>query len=118
MTSPAAWLDITAVDAPASRAFYAELFGWRIDVVEELDYGLVRTDAPLAGGIGQAAAANPHPAGVVTYVPVDDVAAAVTRAVDAGGALLVAPWELPGMGTMAVIGDPDGNRIGVWAPPA
>jgi uncharacterized protein len=51
-------------------------------------------------------------------VPVDDVAAAVTRAVDAGGALLVAPWELPGMGTMAVIGDPDGNRIGVWAPPA
>jgi predicted enzyme related to lactoylglutathione lyase len=38
--------------------------------------------------------------------------------IDAGGALLVEPWDLPGMGTMAVIGDPDGNRIGVWTPPA
>ncbi len=116
MTRPAVWIDVTAADAPASRAFYAGLFGWEIDVVEELDYGLVRTDAPLAGGIGQAAAANPHPPGVVTYVPVDDVEAAVARAVDAGGVLLLAPWEFPGMGVMAVIGDPDGNRVGVWAP--
>src|SRR3954453_2925656 len=118
MTRPAVWIDITAADAPASRAFYARLFGWGIDVVEELDYGLVRTGAPLAGGIGQAGGGGPHPPGVVTYVPVDDVAAAVTRAVEAGGALLVEPWDLPGMGTMAVIGDPDGNRIGVWAAPA
>ena len=98
MTRPAAWIDVTAVDAPASRAFYSRLFGWEIDVVQELDYGLVRTEGPLAGGIGQAADANPHPAGVVTYVPVEDVGAAVARALDAGGALLVAPWELPGMG--------------------
>ena len=118
MTRPAAWIDVTARDAPASRAFYAGLFGWRIDVVEELDYGLVRADAPLAGGIGQAADANPHPPGVVTYVPVDDVPATVARALDAGGALLVEPWEQPGMGVMAVIGDLDGNRVGVWAPPS
>jgi predicted enzyme related to lactoylglutathione lyase len=44
--------------------------------------------------------------------------AAVARAVDVGGAVLVAPWELPGTGVMAVIGDPDGNRVGVWVPPA
>jgi predicted enzyme related to lactoylglutathione lyase len=118
MPDPAVWIDVTAADAAASRTFYARLFGWDIEVVEALDYGLVRTDGPLAGGIGQATATNPHPAGVVVYVPVADVAAAVDRARHAGGALLVEPWELPGMGTMAVVGDPDGHRIGVWTPPS
>ncbi|MDL5155500.1 VOC family protein [Actinomycetospora termitidis] len=115
MDRPAVWIDVTASDASASRAFYGELFGWRIDVDEQLDYGLVDAGGSLAGGIGQAGDASPHPVGVVTYVPVEDVTAAVARAEEAGGSVLVEPWTLPGLGTMAVVGDPDGNRIGLWA---
>jgi predicted enzyme related to lactoylglutathione lyase len=29
----------------------------------------------------------------------------------------VAPWEAPGMGVMAVVLDPGGMRVGLWAPP-
>jgi uncharacterized protein len=52
MGRPAVWIDVTASDAGRSRAFYGELFGWRIDVVEEIDHGLVEPGADgLAGGI-------------------------------------------------------------------
>ena len=76
MDNAAVWIDVTASDAPASRAFYGELFGWRIETDEQLDYGLVDAGGTFAGGIGQAGAMSPHPVGVVTYVPVDDVDAA------------------------------------------
>lgn len=118
MTRPAVWLDVTASDVARSREFYGTLFGWQIDVVEEMDYGLVRPDPEggLAGGIGQAGEGNRHPVGVVAYVPVDDVGEALERAAALGVTTAVEPWSLPGMGTMAVVLDPDGRRVGLWGP--
>jgi hypothetical protein len=63
MAGPAVWIDITAADAPASRAFYARLFGWEIDVVEELDYGLLRPGRPWrAASVRPATRARTRPA--------------------------------------------------------
>lgn len=115
MSSAPAWIDITAREAERSRTFYGELLGWEIDVEESVNYGLVQpSDERLPGGIGQASADSPHPPGVVVYFTVDDLGRALERAERLGAARLVAPWELPGLGRMAVIGDPDGNRIGLW----
>lgn len=72
-------------------------------------------DGPPAGGIGQAGSLGPHPAGVVAYFPVTDVDAAVSAAKDLGGTVAVEPWEISGLGRMAVVVDPQGNRIGVVA---
>ena len=117
MGRPAVWIDVTASDAGRSREFYGELFGWRIDVVEEIDYGLVEPGADgLAGGIGQAGEGHRHPVGVVAYIPVDDVDEALSRATALGATTAVEPWTLPGMGTMAVVLDPDGQRVGLWGP--
>lgn len=115
MSRPPAWIDITAEDAERSRAFYRDLLGWEIHVEESMDYGLVQP-APerLPGGIGQATGEGPHPPGVVVYFTVDDLEAALARAERLGSTCLVSPWELPGLGRMAVIGDPDGNRVGLW----
>ncbi|GAA4743398.1 hypothetical protein [Actinomycetospora chibensis] len=44
MGRPSVWNDVTASDAGRSRQFYGELLGWRIDVVEEIDDGLVVLD--------------------------------------------------------------------------
>ncbi len=115
MSQPVAWFDITAQDATTSRAFYGELFGWPVNVIESLDYGLVEADdGRLPGGIGQAGEQNPHPAGVVIYFPVEDVDVALARAESLGATCLIRPFELPGYGRMAVIADPDGNRVGIW----
>jgi uncharacterized protein len=117
MTRPAAWIDITASDAGRSRDFYAGLFGWPIDVVEEMDYGVVAPGAErLPGGIGQAGDGHRHPVGMVTYFTVDDVPASLERAIALGATAAVEPWEVPGMGTMAVVLDPDGTRVGLWRP--
>lgn len=115
MTNPPAWIDITAQDAERSRTFYRELLGWEIRVEESMNYGLVQPNAErLPGGIGQASVDSPHPAVVVVYFAVDDLDATLERSEALGAQALVPAWELPGMGRMAVIGDPDGNRIGVW----
>lgn len=111
-TAPA-WIDITATDVVAARAFYEQLFGWRLQLIEALNYSLVEPDKDtLPGGIGQADATRP--AGVVTYFSVPDLEASLARAEELGGKTAVPPWEVPGLGRMAVFLDLDGNRIGLW----
>ncbi|RZU20530.1 hypothetical protein EV645_2765 [Kribbella rubisoli] len=108
-----AWIDITASDAPASRAFYSELFGWRLRLVEELDYALVEPGpSTLPGGIGSADATRA--AGITTYFSVPDVELTLVRAEALGATVSTPPWTVPGLGRMAVILDPDGNRVGLW----
>ena len=114
MMKPAIWIDITSKNAAVSREFYARIFGWKIDVIEELNYGLTESPQGVPGGIGEAGDYTPHPAGIVAYFPVADLQAALAEAERAKSECVVQPWELPGYGRMAVILDPDGNRIGLW----
>jgi predicted enzyme related to lactoylglutathione lyase len=112
-STPPAWIDITATDAAKTRAFYEQLFGWRLQLIEALNYALVEPDAgTLPGGIGQQDAT--HPAGVVTYFSVPDLEASLAKAEELGGKTAVPPWEVPGLGRMAIFLDPDNNRIGLW----
>lgn len=114
MTQPPVWFDITANDATTSRRFYEDLFGWEITVDESRNYALTETAGGVPGGIGQARDGYPHPPGVVIYFTVDDVDATLQRAERLGATPTVLPWEVPGLGKMAVLHDPDGNRIGLW----
>ena len=55
-------------------------------------------------------------AGVKVYVRVEDLDRYLERAEELGGARLVPPMELPGgFGRIAVLADPDGNPVGLWA---
>lgn len=54
-------------------------------------------------------------AGVIAYFPVDDVDAAVSAAQDLGASLVIEPWEIPGLGRMALVTDPEGNRVGLMS---
>jgi len=49
------------------------------------------------------------------YVNVEDVQAALDRAVELGGKTLVGPITIPA-GTFAWFADPDGNTIGLLKP--
>lgn len=80
-------------------------------------YALVDTQsdpASVMGGIGP----SMHPAdtGVKFYVRVDDLAATLDRAVELGGSRIAEPAELPDdYGSYAILADPDGNPVGLWA---
>ena len=93
------YLEIVTPDVDAVCASYAEEFG---PPVPEL--GGART-ATLAGGGRVGVRAPMHESEVPTvrpYVLVDDIEAAVARAVAAGAEVAHPPLEIPGQGTFAI----------------
>lgn len=116
MSHPVAFFEIVSRDAPRLHRFYTDLFGWIVETDED-GYGLVDTgagDDAVTGGIGPSVA--PDDTGVKIYVRTNALADTIARAEELGSSVYVEPMELPGgFGTIAVISDPDGNPVGLWA---
>ncbi len=111
----AAWFDLSSPDAPRARAFYGGLFGWPVHVLDGSGtYALVGDDGAgqPTGGIGQAGPDAPY-TGFAVYFRVDDLDAALERAVELGGARRLEPHPVPGGDRLAVFTDPDGNAVGL-----
>ncbi|MDQ4133212.1 MAG: VOC family protein [Actinomycetota bacterium] len=118
MGQPVAYFEITSDDAVRAQKFYAELFDWTVAADPTTDgYGLVDTgagDGAVSGGIGPSMA--PGDTGVKIYVRVDDLDSYLDRGEALGGTRLLPPTDLPGgYGRIAVLADPDGNPVGLWA---
>jgi uncharacterized protein len=118
MGHPVAFFEVVSPDHERAQKFYAELFGWSVAADPEMGgYGLVDTGAgedAIGGGIGPAE--EPGETGTRVYVRVPDLDAALDRAAELGGTRLVPPTDLPGgYGRFAMLADPDGNRVGLWA---
>ena len=113
MANPVVHFEIMGKDAIRLQKFYADLFGWKIGepAAEMGYYGLVDAGSSgLAGGIGQDPSGTPR---VPVYAQVPDLQATLDRAVAAGGTVLMTPTEIPGIVTMAMFADPDGNAVGL-----
>lgn len=113
---PVAHFEIVSGNAPRLQKFYADLFGWTITTDDD-GYGLVDTggvDAAVTGGIGPSMAVGDT--GVKIYVRTHDLEATLAEAKSLGSAVYLDPMELPGgYGRIAVVSDPDGNPVGLWA---
>ena len=110
-----------ADDLVASRRFYEALFGWSF---ENPYPGFLRTlDAGPAGVPGargpigalqeRRSLLDAPTRGAECTFAVDDLDAAVARAVACGGAVAMAPAPIPGAGTLAFVTDPGGNLVGL-----
>jgi uncharacterized protein len=112
------WIDTSQPDPDAAAAFYGALFGW--EIADRMPPGsnekyLV---AQLRGG-DVAAIAGPAPADAGppvwnTYVWVESADESAARVRDAGGAVLVEPFEALAAGRMAVCADGEGAVFSVW----
>ena len=93
MGAPVKWFEISTTDPAAVRAFYAEVFGWGLQVLEQDGYAMVDTggEGGIAGGIGEADGPNQ----ITFYVEVDDPQAYLDKIVEAGGKTLVPVTETP-----------------------
>lgn len=105
---------IAARDPARAAAFYADCFGWE---VSDREGAAVSFCAP--GGLQGSfwGDGEPSSAGPELYVAVDDVAAAVARAVRLGACRIARPGPGPGGATVAQLLDPEGNRVCVWQAP-
>ena len=118
MGQPVAFFEVISPNQERAQKFYAELFGWQVNADPAMGgYALVDTGAgegAIGGGIG--ASSEPGDTGVKIYRRGDNLETYMSRAEQLGGSRVMPPMELPGdFGTIAVIADPDGNRVGLWA---
>jgi predicted enzyme related to lactoylglutathione lyase len=107
------YVQIPALDVRASAAFYARVFGWAThDRGDDAHLGFDDGAMHLSGAFvaGRAIAREP---GILPYVYVDGIDAALERATAAGGEVVTPPYP-EGDLWVATLRDPAGNVIGVW----
>jgi uncharacterized protein len=113
MGQPVVHFEIGVVDPSRSKAFYSELFEWRIEV-DDNGSGLVDTGAGagINGGImGMPRGVAPY---VTIYMGVDDLETYLERAQALGGRIVRPRMPVGEMGAFALLADPDGNVIGLF----
>ena len=125
------WSELMAEDAPAVAKFYAKVIGWQPfhasmgDMKKpakagEPSYTLFMQDGqPMCGAMTMSQAGMPAvPPRWFTYIAVDDVDKACKVATVAGGKVVKPAFDVPGVGRMAFIQDPEGAVVGLGTPAA
>lgn len=117
MSKPVMHFELVANDPKKLRSFFTTLFGWGVEEYAEMGYSMLHTrsdkeKAGIDGGIG--GASKELPAGLALYVQVEDVEKHLARALELGAKVLQQPYDVPGVGRMALFADPEGNRVGLW----
>jgi uncharacterized protein len=105
---PVVHWSITALDPGRQRAFYADLFNWVIG------------DGPFMQVVAGVGGPEPGPAGHIQagstartslYIQVADLRMTIDRAIELGGAEILAPLDIDGGPSLAAISDPEGNHL-------
>ena len=104
------WYELITSDVDAAQAFYAPLLGWAIRSagMADMDYRLAASPESDVAGIMRSPPESPMPPAWLGYIGVDDVDAMVASIVEGGGAVHMPPMDVPGVGRMAFVGDPQG----------
>jgi uncharacterized protein len=117
MTSPASgapnWVDLATVDLEGAKHFYTRLFGWTTEVSDGYTTFLLN-GLPVAGA--GPLTAESQPTAWSTYLATDDADAVAFRVVQAGGKVLVEPFDVMEQGRLAAFLDPAGAPFSVWQP--
>lgn len=114
------WVDVSQPDPEAVLAFYQGLFGWELeDTMPEgspMKYYIGRIRGGDVAAVGSIPEGAPPMAMWNTYIWVDSADATAAKATEAGGAVVMEPFDVMTAGRMAVIADPEGAVISVWEP--
>lgn len=112
--------EIHANDPDRAIAFYREIFGWTFTKWDgPWSYWLIDTGAGMGINGGLISRQGPQPVegqavnAFVITVDVPSCDRAIVRAEELGGSLALEKMEIPGMGWLAYVKDPEGNILGV-----
>jgi uncharacterized protein len=111
------WNELLVADEAGARQFYSSVFGWSTEPFQggNTDYTLWKNKGKNIGGLMKRPREDipPHWLG---YVTVADVEATAQKAKAAGGKLLMEPFDVPSVGRIAVMQDPQGAALGLIQP--
>jgi predicted enzyme related to lactoylglutathione lyase len=118
MGQPVVHFEIIGKDADRLRSYYSELFGWKIDSDNPMNYGIVQRDGNVnADGVGIGGGVGQGPDGyaghTTFYVEVPDVEAALAKAESLGGSRMMGPEKVMEGVEIGLFNDPEGHVVGV-----
>jgi predicted enzyme related to lactoylglutathione lyase len=112
------WIDTSQPDPAAAVAFYGGLFGWDFEDVMPPGAPGRYLIARLRGGDVAAVGSQPEGASSTaawkTYVWVESANEVAAKVRDAGGAVVIEPFDVTSAGRMAVFTDPEGAAFCAW----
>ena len=110
------WHDHISGDPAGASSFYADVLGWEIETWKpgEVDYPMIKVNGDTHGGFGPAQ--GDAPSHWLGHVVVDDADAAAGRAEAGGGAILAPAMEVPEVGRMVAVSDPQGAVLSLFKP--
>lgn len=112
------WVDLGTSDLAGATAFYSALFGWTPEVSPDPAYGgytiFTLGGEPVAGA--GALLNDTQPVAWSSYFATSSADTAATRVAEAGGTILMEPFDVGDQGRMAVFLDPAGATFSVWEP--
>ena len=112
------WHEFFAKDTEAALAFYTEAIGWKT-VTEEMamgPYHLLAVDEKGIGGVmplPETAAKAGLPAHWVGYVATADLDGVTERVAELGGKIVQGPFDVDGVGRIAILADPQGGALAI-----
>jgi len=100
MGQPVVHFEVIGKDGAALQSFYSDLFGWKIDTDNPMNYGVVQHGGGEGTGIGGGIGTGPegYPGHVTFYIGVPDVEAALTKAESLGGSRVMGHGSREGHG--------------------
>jgi uncharacterized protein len=112
------WIDTSQPDPEAAVDFYSGLFGWEFEDVmppgSEGEYFIGRLRGGDVAAVGSIPEALPSVATWNTYVWVESADEAAAKARDAGGNVVMEPFDVMDSGRVTVFTDPEGAAICAW----
>jgi predicted enzyme related to lactoylglutathione lyase len=110
------WADLFTTDPVEATKFYSGLFGWTANAIsqDEKTYTVFSNGRrPVAGLAPRPRSNSQRRSRWITYIAVEDIAAAARRVTQAGGQIHAEPRAFPDRGIQAIIADNEGSTIGL-----
>ncbi|MFA7343346.1 MAG: VOC family protein [Terrimicrobiaceae bacterium] len=108
------WNELVTTDVAGATSFYSSLLGWTTTAFSP-EYTLFKKDGRDVGGLMKTPRPD-MPAQWVAYVTVEDVDVTAGKAEALGGKIILPPMDVPNVGRIAVLLDPQNAPVGIFKP--
>jgi hypothetical protein len=111
------WNELVTTSVPAAKKFYTGLLGWKTRPFDKgmVDYTIIQKGRDGMGGMMKCPSPG-NPAQWIPYILVADVDATVKKARKLRGKVCMPPMDVPTVGRIAVLSDPQGAAFGIIKP--
>ncbi len=111
------WYELVTSDIDAALRFYGAVLGW---TAQDFDgpgarYAIVSAKGKGVGGVMKLTEGMPHPFWL-GYLGTRDIADSAARFTAAGGTVEHGPWEIPNIGHLVLLSDPQGAGLAMIQP--